>query len=547
MQVIMRKTLPTAAIIVVVLSLMIIPMPVATQPSYKLGATQYQAVQGGYSNLSPETFKGVFNVTTIIGPDNAWAALKPLLDGVKHTIYVEIYGINDRDILDALWAIKARNNSVDMKILLGRSSLGYASPNDYVAYNLTQGGIPVRWTNEQWTYTHAKFVMIDNETVIVQSGNWAKTSFPNRDADEIGNREWHIAIHNQAVTGYYLNVFDMDWGQGTAYNSSTDGTGTPITNTTSTSGAAVHPFTTIGHYNEYMEITPVFANDTSLQLILELINSANSTLDIQIPYYTNFEEGGAVDEIINATIQAAERGVSVRVITEEGNKDNDQVAALFGEYGIPVVWFKETWFAALHNKGIIVDGVVVYIASINFSDTSIEDNREAGVIIRNTNVAAYYQAVFDYDWNRGEPANPTIQLTQSPISVTSSDEVRVNATFYKIQGINESILSYRVNNGDWTNTSMINITSGELQVWTGTIPGQADGSLVEYKVYALDELGDWYVSPVRSYTVGTGGTSTGQEPDLLLIIIGAVVVVVTVIASFFLKKKGTSSKRKRKR
>ena len=88
----------------------------------------------------------------------------------------------------------------------------------------------------------------------------------------------------------------------------------------------------------------------------------------------------AVDQIINATIDAAERGVDVRVITEEANKDNDLVAKLFGEHGIPVVWFKETWFAALHNKGMIVDGDVVYISSINFSDKSVTENREAGVI-----------------------------------------------------------------------------------------------------------------------------------------------------------------------
>ncbi|MHA2059503.1 MAG: phospholipase D-like domain-containing protein [Candidatus Ranarchaeia archaeon] len=496
-------------------------------------------LQGGYSNLQFETFSGVYNVTTFVGPDNSWEALKPLLRSVQHTIYVEIYGVNDRDILEELWAIKNRVPGVDMKILLGRSSLGYASPNDYVAYNLSQHlVVPTKWTHDQWRYTHAKFVMIDNETVIVQSGNWAKTSFPDRSLNEIGNREWSIAIHHPTVTQYYLDVFSLDWTQGTDYNIA-DGIGSNITATTSTSGAAVHPFNETGHYNEYMEITPIFSNDTSLQGIVDLIDSANETLEIQIPYFTHVGDNGSIDIIMNATIRAANRGVDVRVISEEANKDNDLMAEIFGEHGIPVVWFKETWFSALHNKGIIVDGKIVYLSSINFSETSVDENREAGVIIENQNVTEYYLDIFNYDWDRGEPGNRFIDVDYLPIPVPPNTPVQVNATFYAFDGVNQSILSYRLNNGAWANVTMTNLTGVSDVTWTGVIPAQLDQTVVDIKVYAEDGLGDWYHSITRNFIVGNG--TTGPPPfDMTLFLIEVAVAAgaVGVTIFFILRSRG---------
>ena len=53
----------------------------------------------------------------------------------------------------------------------------------------------------------------------------------------------------------------------------------------------------------------------------------------------------------------------------------------------------------IHNKGIIVDGRITLVSSINWATGSIIYNREAGVIIENRNVAQYYTEIFNYDWN----------------------------------------------------------------------------------------------------------------------------------------------------
>ncbi|MFW9806873.1 MAG: phospholipase D-like domain-containing protein, partial [Candidatus Thorarchaeota archaeon] len=184
---------------------------------------------------------------------------------------------------------------------------------------------------------------------------------------------------------------------GTVYNAGTDGTGAPLTLPTTTS-TYPEPFATPGEFSGQMKVTPIFSPDTSLDGILYCINAAQVTLDIQIPYFTNWNETGSVETILDAIIAAKNRGVTVRVISEE-DYDYAEVAGLFHANNIPIVWQDTRWFTAEHNKGIIVDGRIVLISSINYSDNSIENNREAGVIIENQDIAQWYQEVFDFDWS----------------------------------------------------------------------------------------------------------------------------------------------------
>jgi phosphatidylserine/phosphatidylglycerophosphate/cardiolipin synthase-like enzyme len=296
-----------------------------------------------------------------------------------------------------------------MKFLIGWNSLGYPGPNKWVANNLTELGLQVKWTKStDFAQAHQKFIIIDNKTTIVQSGNWAKTSFP--ESGKICNREWNIAMTDVDVTAVYRSVFDYDWGRG-KYYSTGDGTGSALSYSESGSSYP-RPFSTAGTFSGQMNVTPIFSPDTSLQGILYCINSAQVTLDIQIPYFTSVYDGGQVDQVISAIVAAKNRGVTVRIITEEV-KDWENISDICVAHGISIAWQDTTWFASLHNKGIIVDGRLVLVSSINYSDESIAENREAGVIIQNQNIAQWYQAVYDYDWSIADIV-PSITTTTGP-------------------------------------------------------------------------------------------------------------------------------------
>ncbi|MFW9909006.1 MAG: phosphatidylserine/phosphatidylglycerophosphate/cardiolipin synthase family protein [Candidatus Thorarchaeota archaeon] len=426
-----------------------------------------------------QTFEKNMNVTTFTSPDGSQDALFHFLNSAEESIYIEIYGINDPFILDLIHELHDTKPSLDMKFLIGWNSLGYPTPNKYVANNLTELGYEVKWTNsDDFKLAHQKFVIIDNETTIVHSGNWAKTSFP-QDGYK-ANREWSIAMTDSDVTGYYRAVFDGDWKNGTVYDAGTHGTGDALTLPTATSTYPA-PFATAGEFSGSMKVTPIFSPDTSLDGILYCINSAQATLDIQIPYFTNVDEGGSVNQIVDAILAARERGVTVRVISEE-EYDWEIVEELFVEHGIPIVWQDTRWFTANHNKGIIVDGQIVLISSINYSDDSITENREAGVIIEHEGIAQWYQQIYDFDWEiAGAESLDDVNVYWTPNIPTSISVINVTVFAHMLNGsenVDDVELDVKVNEGTWTNTSILeNIYMSqeeEMENYFQVIPAQAD-------------------------------------------------------------------------
>lgn len=52
----------------------------------------------------------------------------------------------------------------------------------------------------------------------------------------------------------------------------------------------------------------------------------------------------------------------------------------------------------LHNKGMVVDGSKTLISSINWTENSMKNNREAAVIVDSPQVARFYSDLFEVDW-----------------------------------------------------------------------------------------------------------------------------------------------------
>ncbi len=67
-----------------------------------------------------------------------------------------------------------------------------------------------------------------------------------------------------------------------------------------------------------------------------------------------------------------------------------------------------------HTKGVIVDRSWVLISSINWNENSARNNREAGLIIENCDVADFYADVFFYDWWNGV-LHPRASFTYTPV------------------------------------------------------------------------------------------------------------------------------------
>lgn len=126
-------------------------------------------------------------------------------------------------------------------------------------------------------------------------------------------------------------------------------------------------------------------------------------------------------------------------------------------------------------------------------------------------------------------AGPDIDV-EGVVGVTPHVVVEVSATVSDMSGVAEVILSYTLDEIQWTNITMSQ-SSGQ---WVAEIPGQPNGTVVGYKVYARDTLDNWAVSSSESFSVIALPT-----PDMvtLYLIVGAGVAVVVVLAAVFMKRR----------
>ncbi|MGL6096710.1 MAG: phospholipase D-like domain-containing protein [Fimbriiglobus sp.] len=116
------------------------------------------------------------------------------------------------------------------------------------------------------------------------------------------------------------------------------------------------------------------------------IDAAKSTLDV-----AGFEIDNKL--IVDTLVQAAGRGVRVRVVTDTDYMD-EYGPVQFAAHGIPVVDDKRS--ALMHNKFVVFDGTAVWTGSMNFTENCAYKNNNNGVYLAVPEVAANYATKFKW-------------------------------------------------------------------------------------------------------------------------------------------------------
>ena len=140
----------------------------------------------------------------------------------------------------------------------------------------------------------------------------------------------------------------------------------------------------------------------SMQLMYLLaITAAKRSIDLANSYFVP-------DEMtIQTLVDAARRGVKVRVIVPSGHIDSEIVRmASRGSWGpmlqagIEIAEFQPTMY---HVKGLVVDGFFSSVGSTNFDNRSFRLNDEANLNVLNRDFGAIQRQVFDQDWALARP------------------------------------------------------------------------------------------------------------------------------------------------
>ncbi|MCE7742094.1 MAG: hypothetical protein GOP50_06515 [Candidatus Heimdallarchaeota archaeon] len=377
--------------LLVILSLLLPVFSTINSENQVIASNQISIGTDGFvtNAIVTETFTGTTNITAFVGPDNAYEIVLNSIKNAQTSFYLEVYTLSSEPLVSEL--IRAYDRGVDVVVQLSDDRVN-SYEDEYTeeaAWRLDNAGIDVFWTSSSFTFTHAKFWIVDSQQAYIYSGNWAPSSIPQYEGART-NREMGFIFDDAAIAAYYEEVFIDDGLISTAYVSEAP-TGNLQAN--ETSGTYEHPFD-YATFVEYAEVTPIFAPDNAYELLSNLVQSATTSLDLELQYM-KFD-----CDLLDDVIDAALRGVAVRVLIPEPGVANENVTEELINNGAQVRFFKG--LGHNHNKYVSVDGETVQVSSINWSNNSFENNREAGAIVKNSNIAAHFKTVFDYDWANSE-------------------------------------------------------------------------------------------------------------------------------------------------
>lgn len=169
--------------------------------------------------------------------------------------------------------------------------------------------------------------------------------------------------------------------------------------------------------------------------LLAVIAGATATLDAA--FYDVSDE-----QVAQAFIDAAARGVSVRLLTDNDNvldKETGTVVrpGLLAMERAGVDIRNDQRSALMHHKFMVVDGRVVWVSSMNLTTTSMYDHNNNGNVIRSEKVAANFTAEFDRLFGGGALGGPRMPV---PFPSVRVGRATVETYFSPRGGIRDAII-----------------------------------------------------------------------------------------------------------
>jgi phosphatidylserine/phosphatidylglycerophosphate/cardiolipin synthase-like enzyme len=137
--------------------------------------------------------------------------------------------------------------------------------------------------------------------------------------------------------------------------------------------------------------------------------------------------------VFAALLNALHRGVAVRIVTNNYNNPAQPSGTVpmldfLVLNGANISYYTSTTF--MHAKYMAIDGKVVSISSVNYSETSFMQNREAGLYITGSAVVNFCGSVFDYDFSAAIPLVPGSYSHSDMQTITDPTQIKVHPTSY---------------------------------------------------------------------------------------------------------------------
>lgn len=272
------------------------------------------------------------------------------IDASQKRVYVEVYIFTEKRLKKSL--IDAKKRWVDVRVVLEK--------NIYLAWNLNKdtfkdlekNGIEVVYSNqENYSLNHSKLMIID-DLVVISTGNFSYSTFKY-------NREFFLLLEKQKYLEVFLDIFQNDF----LWNKKN-----------------------ISNWN--LVLSP-FSSRTKLEYLLE---NAQSSIKM---YVHNISDNSIINKIIDKNTS----WVDVKILLPDLKKvsSNENEIEIFKNNKIN---YKLIDKPEIHAKTILIDEKYLYIWSINFSQASMDKNREIWLLIKNEEIIKDFLAIFNDDFEK---------------------------------------------------------------------------------------------------------------------------------------------------
>ena len=402
------------------------------------------------------SFKVSSDMIAYASPDSTYAVTKKLLDSAQRSVLIGIYDFTSAYMRDILINLMARGVKVSLMLDLDSQKeidvfkkLGDLGAEVVPAPSCASDRV------NYFSSSHEKVIVIDDEWVLVQSGNYSNNSIPLNEKDGgdpnnfvKGNRDMGIALRSASLARFFTKVLRSDMALELAGPESAPRAAAEMPMLVEAVPKIIPPKLFKSKQfkpSAEIKVTPVLSPDNYMKVVPAFLKSAKRSIYIEQQYIRSTQSD--ISTLLSSIASAVKsNGVDVKIILgkifdkREIKKESDNLDNMEAKYGLEigknVRYINTHMFVHCHNKLIVVDDEKVLISSQNWSDSAVSKNREAGLILEYSDAAKYYSSIFKSDWQNaftslpdvgGEPEALSVAVTSAGgfIEVEPGDYVEV--------------------------------------------------------------------------------------------------------------------------
>jgi cardiolipin synthase A/B len=286
-----------------------------------------------------------------IEPDDGAEPVLEAIRGARRSLDLVVYLLSDRSVIEEL--IAAHRRGVAVRVMLEKDPYG-SGPGNGAAYGqLQQAGVEVRWANPAFALTHEKALVVDGQTALIMTLNLVYSAFRS-------NREYGVVTRDPAEVAEALAGFNADWER----------------RTFKPQVAAL-----------------LWSNANTRLKLLAFIDGARESLLLE-------QESTQDHEVLQHLAGAARRGVDVRIITPPDEDQSDPNRPGRRQLASAGAMVRTLETPKMHAKTLVADGARAIVGSANLTSSSLENNRELGVLVVEPEIIRRMVATFEKDWAR---------------------------------------------------------------------------------------------------------------------------------------------------